>query len=136
MREFFQGPGLWENICGGFLAAILFAVVSYLLDQRKEKRKHQTLQELIDIMGKAIKHRNKGELLQQSGEDYTEWIKQAKGIEKDAVLKARELSTTAGSLVEWLDRVPPWDRNSELERYISILTTVIDRIRGLMERNS
>ena len=82
MREFFQGPGLWENICGGFLAAILFAVVSYFLDQRKEKRKHKILQELIDIMGKAIDLRNAGEGLQLSGGDYSEWVQQAKAIEK------------------------------------------------------
>jgi hypothetical protein len=57
-------------------------------------------------------------------------------IEDKAVAKAKELSSTAGALVEWLDRVPPWDLTSDVAKYVSILTTVVERIRGLMERNS
>lgn len=136
MREFFFGYDLWANIFGGFLAAVLFALASYYLDQRKEKRKHKILKELIDIMALAIRHRNAGERLKLSGKDHAEWVQQAKAIEEKAVSKATELSTTAGALVEWLDRTPEWDPNSQLEMYIAILSTVIERTRGLMERHS
>ena len=85
-------------------------------------------------MGKAIKHRNIGE--HRAFTDENEWIREAKSIEADAVAKANEHSSTAGSLVEWLDRVPPWDVNSEVEKYVSILSKVIERIRELLERNS
>jgi len=53
-----------------------------------------------------------------------------------AVAKAKELSPTAGSLVEWLDRIPPWDATDDVARYVSILSKVVERIRGLMERNT
>ena len=130
MYEFLIGADLWANIIGGVVTAILLALVAYLWDLRKQK----ILKKLTDIMGRAIEHRNIGE--QRKFTDENEWIQQARAIEDEAVAKARQLSITAGSLVEWLDRVPPWNVNSEVDRYISILSTVIERIRGLMERNS
>lgn len=134
--EFFLGPDLWANILGGFVAAILFAIATYLLDLRKQSKKHKTLQELIEIMGRTIRHRNIGEKLKLSDKGSTEWIREAKKLEEEAVQKAQELSPTAGSLIQWLDRIPEWERENEVEKYVSILSTVIDRIRGLMERNS
>ncbi len=135
MIEFFRGTDLWSNIVGGVVAAILFAVLVYLTDRRKDQRKHRILSELTEIMGRAIEHRNKGE--SQTYADEQEWVRQAKKLEKQAVEKATELSTTAGSLVKWLDRTEqPWSADSEVEKYVSILSTVIRRIRELLERNS
>jgi hypothetical protein len=128
--DFLKGSDLWANIIGGVIAALVFG---FLVSIRDRKR-HKILRELTEIMGLAIKHRNLG----MSGKftDKDVWINQAKAIEADAIAKAKELSTTAGSLVEWLDKIDPWDVNSEEKKYISILSTVITRIRGLLERNS
>lgn len=130
MKEFFCSAGLWENIIGGVIAAVLIALFSLI----KNCRKHKILKDLTIIMGKAIKHRNLGENFDPENE--LEWIQRAKEIENEAIKKAQQLSSTAGSLVEWLDRVPPWNSKSEVEKYISILSKVIDRIRELLERNS
>ena len=130
MCEFLLGSDLWANIIGGIVAAVLISLVAYLWNVRK----HKILKDLTEIMGRAIKHRNIGE--QRAFSDESEWIRQAKAIENEAVLKAKQLSSTAGSLVEWLDRVPPWNVTSEVDRYVSVLSKVIERIRGLMERNS
>lgn len=130
MREFLLGADLWANIIGGVVAAALISLAAYLWDQRK----HKILKDLTEIMGRAIEHRNIGERSLFS--DKNEWIQQAKDIEEDAITKAKQLSTTAGSLVEWLDRVPTWNSSDEIEKYVAILSTVIERIRGLMERNS
>jgi len=130
MCEFLLRADLWGNIIGGIVAAGLISLLAYLWDRRK----HKILKELTEIMGRAIKHRNIGE--QGGYDDVDEWVRQAKQIEKEAVEKAKQLSTTAGSLVEWLDRVDPWNVTNEKEKYLSILNKVIERIRGLMERNS
>ncbi len=92
------------------------------------------MSDLIQIMGRAIEHRNIGE--HRAFTDEKLWVQQAKEIEEMAVAKAKELSPSAGSLVEWLDRVPPWKVSSEVDKYVSFLSTVIERIRGLMERHS
>jgi len=128
--RFFLGVELWSNIIGGVVAAALIAIFARLW----EIRKHKILKDLTEIMGQAIKHRNIGEHCTFADEN--EWVRQAKKIEVNAVAKAKQLSTTAGSLIEWLDRVPPWNEANELEKYVSILSTVIKRIRGFMERNA
>jgi hypothetical protein len=130
VKEFICGVDLWANIVGGVVAAGLIALAVYLRDRRK----HRILRELTVLMGRAILHRNIGE----RGEftDAAEWARQAEEIEKEAVAKANELSSTAGSLVDWLDRVEPYEPTSEVEKYKSILNKVIERIRGLLERNS
>jgi len=130
MIEFVLGADLWANIIGGVVAAALIALAAFLWDRRK----HRILKDLTEIMGRAIKHRNIGE--QRAFTDEEEWVGQAKAIEQEAVAKAKELSSTAGALVEWLDRVPPWNVTSDVDRYVSVLSTVVERIRGLMERNS
>src|SRR6478672_580065 len=99
---------MWANIIGGVVAAGLIGLLVYVRDRRK----HRILKELTEIMGRAIEHRNRGERLKSPKKAQAEWIQQAKAIEKEAVLKANELSSTAGSFIQWLDRVPPW--NSEL----------------------
>ena len=130
MIEFLTSSELWSNIVGGVVAAALIGLAVYARDRRK----HRILRELTEIMGRAISHRNIGE--RQSYADENEWVRQAAAIEAEAVEKADELSTTAGSLVEWLDRVEPWDRTSEVDRSVKILSKVIERIRDLLERNS
>ncbi len=130
MIELLRNPDLWANIIGGVVAAGLLSLIAYLWNWRK----HRILHDLIEIMGRAIKHRNIGE--KGTFTDPQEWVKQAQAIEEEAVIKAMKLSPTAGSLVEWLDRVPPWNAENDVEKYVSILSTVIERIRGLMERNS
>src|SRR3990170_3125926 len=127
MIEFLLSADLWANILGGVVAAGLIALAAYLWNRRR----HKVLKELTVIMGKAIKHRNIGE--RQAFTDQNEWIREAKSIEAEAVAKANDLSSTAGSLVEWLDRVPPWDVASEGDQYVSILSKVIERIRELLE---
>ncbi len=119
MIEFLISADLWANIIGGVVAAGLIALAAYLWDRRR----HKILKELTVIMGKAIKHRNIGE--QRAFTDENEWIQEAKSIEAEAVAKANNLSSTAGSLVEWLDRVEPW--STELGRYTAILSKVIER---------
>ena len=130
MIKFLTGIDLWANIIGGVVAAGFLAIIAFLWDRRK----HRILGELIEIMGQAIKHRNIGE--QQAFIDEKEWVLKAKLIEEKAVATAKNLSPTAGSLIEWLDRVPPWNSTDETEKYISILSTLIERIRSLMERHS
>jgi hypothetical protein len=130
MIKFLFGLDLWANIIGGVVAAGLIALIALLWDRRK----HRILKELIEIMGRAIKHRNEGE--RRAFTNQKEWVQQAKAIEEEAVAKAKELSSTAGSLVEWLDRIPPWDATDDVARYVSILSKVVERIRGLMERNT
>jgi len=92
------------------------------------------LKDLIEIMGRAIVHRNTGERGNYS--DAKKWIEQADAIEKEAIAKAKKLSPTAGSLVEWLDRLEPKPVKGDVGHYIAILSTVIKRVRGLMERYS
>lgn len=121
--------GLLSNVVGGVLAALAFAGIVWL----KDRRKHRILKELTEIMGEAIKHRNIGE---KGPPNTAEWVKEAGRIERKAIRKAGELSSTAGALVEWLDRVEPYPRGSKKKQYISILNKVIERIRELMERNS
>jgi|GEM_PF-6469041 len=118
------------NIIGGFVAAALVTLAAYLWNLRK----HKIIKELIVIMGQAIEHRNAGE--KRKFIDEKEWIQKAKIIEKNVIAKAKELSSTTGSLFEWLDRVPPYDPGDEVEKYLAILSTIIARIRELMERNS
>ncbi len=130
MITFLASSELWSNIVGGVVAAGFLAAIAFLWDRRR----HKILQELIKIMGQAIEHRNIGQ--DRTFPDEKEWILMAKKIEEEAVIKARKLSPTAGSLVEWLDRVPPWNVTSEVDKYVSILSTVIERVQGLMERNS
>lgn len=130
MWAFLMSAELWANILGGVAAAALVA----LFVQLRDKRRHRILRELTAIMGDAIKHRNDGEAKTYADED--EWVRRAKEIESEAIAKANELSSTAGSLIQWLDRVEPWHVSSERERYISILSKVIERIRELLERNS
>lgn len=121
-------PGLWENVWGGVIAAMLYAVIVAVLNLYRQ----YTLQVLIQIMGRAIRHRNNGE--RGKFDDEEEWVRQAKEIENDAVNTAKKLSATAGSLIEWLDRVPNKERSSEKDLYIGILSKVIERITGLMEK--
>ena len=130
MIAFLSSSELWANIVGGVVTAGVLAAIAFLWDRRKQK----ILQELIRVMGRAIEHRNIGE--NRTFADEKEWVQKAKRIEEEAVTNAKKLSPTAGSLVEWLDRVPPWNATSEVEKYVSILSTVIARVRGLMERNS
>ena len=130
MIKFLCSADLWANIIGGVVAAGLLTLAAYLWDRRR----HKILEKLTIIMGKAIEHRNIGE--RRAFPDENEWIEEAKAIEAEAVAKADALSSTAGSLVRWLDRVPPWDVTSEVDRYVSILSKVIERIRELLERNS
>lgn len=85
-------------------------------------------------MGRAIQHRNIGE--QRKFPDEQEWVKEAMKIEDEAVVKAKQLSPAAGSHVEWLDRVPPWEPNSDVSKYVSFLSKVIERIRELMQHYS
>ena len=130
MGESQFGADLLANINGGVVAAGLIILAAYLWDRRK----HQILKDLTEIMGQAIKHRNIGENRSFSNKD--EWLRQAKIIEENAVITAKRLSTTAGSLVEWLDRVEPWRSGDDVEKYVAILSKVIERIRVLMERHS
>lgn len=130
MIEFLRGSELWANIIGGVVTAILISLGVFLWNQRK----HWILKELIEIMGKAIEHRNAGE--HQAFTDQKEWVEKAKAIEAEAIAKAKKLSPAAGSFVEWLDRVPPYDPTNEVDKYVSILNKLIERIRELMELNS
>ena len=130
MVKFLLSSELWANIIGGVIAAGLITLIVYLRDRRK----HKIIQELIEIMGEAIEHRNKGEnKICDLPED---WVEKAKLIEIKAVNKAKQLSPTAGSLIEWLDRIPPRSEEGQVGFYVSILSAVIARIQGLMERHS
>ena len=130
MIEVLCSSELWVSIVGGVVTAGLLALTAHLWNRRR----HKILSELTLIMGRAIKHRNIGE--RSLFTDQSQWLQDAKTIVGEAVAKARELSSTAGSLVEWLDRVPPWNVNNEVERYVSILSKTIERIQELLERNS
>jgi hypothetical protein len=127
MIQFFLSADLWANIIGGVVAAVLFTLAVWLWNRQRRK----ILEELIEIMGRAIKHRNLGE--QKAFSDAKEWVQQAMSIEEEAVAKAKQLSPAAGSHVEWLDRVPPWDSTSDVSKYVSFLSKVIERIRELMQ---
>jgi len=125
-----NGSDIFANVLGGLVAAAAIGLISWC----RNRRKHRILKELTEIMVRAIRHRNIGEKL--NGDDETLWVQQANVIENEAIAKANELSSSAGSLVNWLDRVDPWKADSEVQRSISILSKVIERIRGLLERNS
>ncbi len=130
MIEFFTGKDLWANIIGGVVVTVLIALFVYC----KDRRKHKILRELTDIMGQIIEYRNIGE--KRSYSDKKEWIRTAKALEDKAFNKASELSTKAGSFIKWLDRIPPLQGNDEVAFYVSILSTIVVRIRGLLERHS
>lgn len=85
-------------------------------------------------MVEAIKHRNIGEKRTFTNEQAL--VAQAIAQEEKAVVTALRLSLTAGSLLEWLVRVPPWQPGDDVDRYVSILSTIIERIRLLMEKNA
>ncbi len=122
-------PDLIGSTLAGVVAA--FIIAGYLHFQGKQKRDHQAA--LINIMGRAIQHRNIGQQRQFS--DAKEWVKQAKALEDTAVATAKKLSPAAGAYVEWLDRVPPYDPSDEVAKYVSFLSTVIERIREIIQRN-
>jgi len=129
MCEFLLSADLWANIVGGVVAAGLIGLGVCV----KNWRKHRILMQLTEIMGDAIVHRNKGERKEYTDENV--WIQQATDIENKAIAKAKEFSSTAGSLVQWLDRTDePW--TTKRERSVKILSKVIVRIRELLERNS
>jgi hypothetical protein len=113
--EFIISSELWANIIGGILAAVIIASFTKYRDFRKPR----TMKELIAIMGVAIKIRNNGEGHHFNDENI--WVQQAIEIEQKAILKAKELSPTAGALIEWLDRIPPWDTSNRVQKYVSIL---------------
>ena len=117
-----NGPDVLANVVGGIVAAIFIAFFTGL----RSLYKQCVLKKLIKIMGLAIEHRNIGKSRSYANEE--DWVRQAKFIEEEAIKIAKLLSPTAGSLVEWLDRVPPWKSNSQSERYVSILSTIIIRI--------
>jgi hypothetical protein len=100
---------------------------------RWRRRENRIIQDLIIHMGTAIEHRNSGKHLEFS--DEAKWVSQAKSIERQAVAKAYRLGPSAGALVDWLDRVDPYPRGSEREKYISILNKTIERIRGVLEHH-
>jgi hypothetical protein len=127
MEQFYLD--LIANIVGGVAAALLFALIVYIWDQRRRR----TLKELVDIMGKAIEHRNAGK--RGSYANAETWVSDAKAIEEAAMFKARELSPAAGALIEWLDQVPPYSEG-EVNRYVAILSAVIERLRGLVEKHT
>ncbi len=130
MIEFLCRPDLWISIFGGVVTAGLLALIAYLWNQRR----HRILSGLTEIMGRAIQHRNEGE--NRTYSDEQQWINTAKSIKEEAVSKATQLSPTAGSLVNWLDRVPPWNANDEVDKYVSFLSKTIERIRELLEKHS
>lgn len=121
---------LFTNAVGGIFAAIGFAVIVFLWNMNKRKK----LNELASIMGEIIEHRNKGESNKYSNVD--EWVNTAKELEIKAIDKANEFSSTAGILLNWLDRVEAHKINDQKGLYISILTTISQRIRELLERNT
>src|SRR6266498_3766623 len=98
MRDFFFGPGLWENIVGGIVAGLIAAALIAGWVRWRERNKHAAIHELIVIMDKAIRHRNIGE--QGKFNDAKQWVQQAKDIEIEAVETAKKISPTAGSLIE------------------------------------
>lgn len=114
-----------EAIIVGLFIFGLTALAVYLwgLPKRRARRN------LIDIMGRAIQHRNDGE--RQRFTDLQEWIKQAEALEVEAKTEARKLGPIEESIIEWLDRVDDWI--NELERGISILSKVIERIQELLK---
>lgn len=128
--EFLSRKDLWISIIGGVVTAGLLALIAYLWNRRR----HKILSDLTEIMGRAIQHRNEGE--SKSYSDEQQWINTAEAIKKEAESKAAQLSPTAGSLVSWLDRVPPWNTDDETEKWVSFLSKTIERIRELLERNS
>jgi hypothetical protein len=134
MSDLIRSVDLWVSIIGGIVAGVATAILISLVAYLWNRRKHRVLKDLTIIMGKAIDHRNAGRT--NSFADGMEWVRQAKEIERHAVARANKLSSTAGSLVEWLDRVDPWPVGSEVDMYVSILSKVIERIRELLERNS
>ena len=130
VTEFLCRTDLWISIIGGVVTAGLLALVAYLWNWRR----HKILSELTEIMGRAIQHRNEGANRTYSDEE--QWINTASSLKKEAVSKATQLSPTAGSLVNWMDRVQPWDVNDDVEKWVSFLSKTIERIRELLERNS
>jgi len=131
MCEFLSSADLWANIVGGIVAGFTVAGAFRLRDRRDLK----ILNDLTEIMGRAINHRIIGE--NRSFTNEKEWIRQADNIEIEAIAKAKKLSPLAGALIEWLDRlVKPWDVTNEVDRSVAILATVSTRIRELLERHS
>lgn len=120
----------------GIAAAIAFAIIVRLWGLYKR----WVLGGLIDIMGEAIQHRNKGETLEEDGwkseDSITDsWIRVAIDIESRAVKKAYQLSKPAGALVKWLDRIDPYPEDDEFARWWAILNKVIERIRLILKSN-
>lgn len=130
MREFLLRTDLWLGVAIGLVTGVLLGLVPFV----RLSYKNKALKELTKIMGQAIEHRSIGE--RRGFIDENEWVQQAKALEKVAVAKARKVSPGAGSLVEWLDRVPAWNANNDVEKYMAVLSLVIERIHGIIEGNS
>lgn len=122
--------GLLETIIVAVIATVIaagvIAAIVYVWKGPKRKRR----KELIEIMGRAIQHRNIGDRREFADEE--QWVRQAGEIETEAEEKAKKLGDEEGSKIEWLDRVDPWDETSEVERMVSILSKVIERIREIL----
>jgi len=121
---------LLANGIGGVITAALVGGVIACRDARRKHREESKLKDLIEIMGQAIGHRNNGKARDFQSE--VEWIREAKKIEKEAMSRAYEISLAAKAHIEWLDEVDPYPSGNELEKYISVLSKVSERIRELL----
>jgi hypothetical protein len=119
-----------SNCLGGVAAAILIGLYLWFVRDRPRKKR---IEDLVDVMGRTILHRNIGER-QPANRD--EWVEKAKALEVEAIRKANDLSIGDGALVEWLDRITPHHSRDPVDHYLAILDTVIERLRGIIERNT
>jgi preprotein translocase subunit YajC len=128
-----------SDLISGLIAGFVISGMFWFIESRKQKHRLNQVNALISIMGRAIKHRNKGEDIQASGQasdDEKEiWVNKAIIIKKEAIVKAKEINPASGAIIEWLDRIPPYTRGVEVQRWVSLLSETIGRIRTILEKN-
>jgi len=121
------------GVVTGVVTAAVLGIIAGIWRQYREWR----VKQLGDLMGEIIKHRNAGRHLVP---DPAVWVQRAKELEREAERRADKVSTASGILIHWLGELEGFSVDANVQdphqkHYVSLLTTVISRIRDTLGRH-
>jgi hypothetical protein len=121
------------GIVTGVATAGVLGGIGYIWRKYREWR----VQQLVDVMGTMIEHRNAG---RHATADPGAWVRKAKELEAESEQRASKVSVASGALINWLGELETMDvdddvRDPEQRHYVKLLTTVISRIRDTLGRH-
>lgn len=97
-----------ELVVSGVITLLVgMALVALNVPVRRwaNRKKQAKIDELAELRGEAIAHRNIGLHEVLHGKALTDWVSEAKGLEQALIDKAREISKGDGSLLDHQDWV-------------------------------